>query len=69
MISQPMTRSDLAHYLPSGGDENQSKAISEFIRQQKQAGHLIERAVYIESTKSRKRKRVFHFVAANLELF
>lgn len=68
MYSQPMTRSELARQLPLDGAENQSKAVSEFIRQQKSTGRLIERSVFIDPTKSCKRKRVLQFVAVNLEL-
>ncbi|HEY9280415.1 MAG TPA: hypothetical protein VIP51_10115 [Eoetvoesiella sp.] len=68
MYSQPMTRDELAQHIPSGGSENQSKVISEFIRQQKTAGRLIERTVFIDPAKSNKKKRVLQFVAVNLEL-
>jgi hypothetical protein len=69
MYSQPLTRQDLASRIPlPGGAADQQKAISQFIREQKAAGRLIERRVYAEPAKSKKRRQVFQFVAVNLEL-
>lgn len=68
MYSQPMTRSELAQHIPLENTSNPSRAVAEFIRQQKANGRLIERSVYIDPAKSNKRKRVLQFVAVNLEL-
>jgi len=67
MFSQPLTRAELAQYLPPGGAD--SKAISSFIKEQKREGRLIERRVYAEPAKSKKQRSVYLFVATNLELF
>lgn len=69
MFSAPMTRAELAEQLPALPTKKaQREALAQFIRDQKAAGRLIERSIFVEPAASRRRGRVFQFVAINLEL-
>jgi len=70
MYSDPMTREQLAEMVAEGGGTKaaQRQALTEFIRQQKVLGRMVERRVFVEPGRSRQRRAVFQFVATNLEL-
>lgn len=69
MFSEPLVRSALAEHLhrPATGGVDQ-QAVRDYIREQKADGRLIERRVYVDPARSRKRRVVYQYVAVNLEL-
>jgi len=69
MYSEPIARSTLVQNL-AGDVESppDPKTVRNYIREQKAGGRLIERRVFVDPAKSRKRRQVFQFVAVNLEL-
>lgn len=69
MFSEPLARSALAEHLtsPASGVVDQ-QAVRDYIRAQKADGRLIERRVYVDPARSRKRRTVYQYVAVNLEL-
>jgi hypothetical protein len=69
MYSEPIARSTLVQNL-AGDVESppDSQTVRNYIREQKAGGRLIERRVFVDPAKSRKRRQVFQFVAVNLEL-
>jgi len=69
MYSEPIARSTLVQNL-AGDVESppDPQTVRNYIREQKAGGRLIERRVFVDPAKSRKRRQVFQFVAVNLEL-
>lgn len=63
LISEKMTRRDLAEKLSLGGAE-----LMKEIRKMKAAGKLIETRDYIDPARTKKRSQRFCFLAKNLEI-
>lgn len=69
MYSEPIARAALAQAVPVSVDgAPDAKAVRDYIREQKAEGRLIERRVFVDPARSRKRRQVFQYVAVNLEL-
>lgn len=67
MYSEPIARSALIEQMP-GIAAPDASAVTAFIREEKAGGRLIERRVFVDPARSRKRRQVFQYVAVNLEL-
>ena len=63
LISEKMTRRDLAEKLALGGVD-----LKKQIKALKQSGQLIETRDYIDPARTKKRSRRFCFLAKNLEI-
>ncbi len=68
MYSKPIARAALVQNLACDDSPPDPQTIRAYIREQKAGGKLIERRVFVDPAKSRKRRQVFQFVAVNLEL-
>lgn len=63
LISEKMTRRDLAEKLALGGVD-----LTKQIKALKQSGQLIETRDYIDPARTKKRSQRFCFLAKNLEI-
>lgn len=71
MYSEPIARAALIQHMPASASEAgqpDAQAVRAFIRAEKADGRLIERRVFVDPARSRKRRQVFQYVAVNLEL-
>jgi len=69
VYSEPIARAALAQRLVTDSEAPPDpKAVRAYIREQKAGGRLIERRVFVDPARSRKRQQVFQFIAVNLEL-
>lgn len=69
MYSDPIPRATLVQQMPRHGDDPVERTqVRDYIRTQKAEGRLVERRVFVDPARSRKRRQVFQFVATNLEL-
>lgn len=69
MYSEPLARAALIQQMPASAvDQPDAQAVRAFIRAEKAEGRLIERRVFVDPARSRKRRQVFQYVAVNLEL-
>lgn len=69
MYSKPIALATLIQHVDTQSNvAPDARMVRDYIRKQKAEGRLIERRVFVDPARSRKRRRVFQFVAVNLEL-
>lgn len=68
MYSEPLARADLIQQMPAAANaQPDAQAVRAFIQAEKAGGRLVERRVFVDPARSRKRRQVFQYVAVNLE--